>query len=108
MAGLGTWAMVPGLVGLALLPVFMMYLAPPKISSIEPVKKKIKQDLKIGSWTFHEKSTAAVMVMMVLLWLTKNLHGIGTTTVTFLGIIFILFSGAILGKYDKNHKPGML
>ena len=39
-------AMVPGLVGLALLPVFMMYLAPPKISSIKPVREKIKKDLK--------------------------------------------------------------
>ena len=99
-------AMVPGLVGLALLPVFMMYLAPPKISSIKPVREKIKQDLKkIGAWTFHEKSTTAVMVMMVLLWLTKNLHGIGTTTVTFLGIIFILFSGAASWEsMIKNHK----
>ena len=99
-------AMVPGLVGLGLLPVFMMYLAPPKISSIEPVREKIKQDLKkIGAWTFHEKSTATVMVMMVLLWLTKNLHGIGTTTVTFLGIIFILFSGATSWEsMIKNHK----
>ena len=45
------------------------------------------------------------MVMMVLLWLTKNLHGIGTTTVTFLGIIFILFSGAASWEsMIKNHK----
>ena len=45
------------------------------------------------------------MVIMVILWLTKNLHGIGTTTVTFLGIIFILFSGAASWEsMIKNHK----
>ena len=40
-------AMVPGLVGLALLPVFLMYLVPPKISSIEPVREKIKHELSV-------------------------------------------------------------
>lgn len=99
-------AIVPGLVGLALLPLFTMYLAPPTISSIKPVRKKIKQDLKkIGVWTLPEKNTAAIMIMMVSLWVTKSLHGVGTTTVTFLGIILILFSGsASWENMIKNHK----
>ncbi len=99
-------AIVPGLVGLAILPLFIMYLAPPTISSIKPVREKINQDLKkIGDWTFSEKSTAAIMILMVLLWVTNSLHGIGTTTVTFLGIILILSSrSASWENMIKNHK----
>ena len=107
--GWSDWALggiFPGLIGLAGLPIVMMYLSPPKIDSIKPVRTKIKFELEqIGRWTRSEIITGIIMVTMLFLWLTKNLHGLGTTTVTFCGLILILFLNvASWESLVKNHK----
>ena len=99
-------AIVPGIIGLAGLPLIIMYLAPPKIDSIEPVRKKIINDLsKLGPWKRSELITSVIMLSMLFLWLTKSLHSIGTTTVTFCGLISILILNvATWEDIVKNHK----
>ena len=104
-----TWALgsiVPGLVGLAGLPVLIRYLSPPTIKSIQPIRDKIKNDIKaLGPWTRSETFTASTLGIMVLLWSTKPIHGWGTTTVALLGLITILLLNTISwDQMVKNHK----
>ena len=99
-------AIVPGLIGLAGLPLLIKYLSPPSIESIEPVRIRINKELQtLGSWTRAEIITGIIMVLMVFLWLSKSFHGFGTTIVALSGLMLILFFKVV--SWDnmvKNHK----
>ena len=104
-----TWALgsiVPGLVGLAGLPMLIKYLSPPTIKSIKPIRDKIKNDVKeLGPWTRSEILSASILGAMLLLWSTKPIHGWGTTTVALFGLITILLLNVISwDKMVKNYK----
>ena len=104
-----TWALgsiVPGALGLLGLPILLKYLSPPTIKSIQPIRAKIKKDIKLlGPWTFQEITTAITLGIMLLLWSTKPVHGWGTTTVALFGLLAILFTNAISWEeMAKNHK----
>jgi len=104
-----TWALgsiVPGVLGLLGLPILLKYLSPPTIKSIQPIRDKIKKDIKVlGPWTFQEITTALTLGIMLLLWSTKPVHGWGTTTVALFGLLTILFLNAISWEeMAKNHK----
>ena len=104
-----TWALgsiVPGLLGLLGLPILLKYLSPPTIKSIQPIRDKIKKDIKVlGPWTFQEITTALTLGIMLLLWSTKPVHGWGTTTVALFGLLTILVLNAISWEeMAKNHK----
>jgi len=104
-----TWTLgsiVPGLVGLAGLPILIKYLSPPTIKSIQPIRDKIKNDVKkLGPWTRSEILSALILGAMLLLWSTKPIHGWGTTTVALLGLITILLLNVISwDKMVKNYK----
>lgn len=104
-----TWALgsiVPGVLGLLGLPILLKYLSPPTIKSIQPIRDKIKKDIKVlGSWTFQEITTALTLGIMLLLWSTKPVHGWGTTTVALFGLLTILVLNAISWEeMAKNHK----
>ena len=104
-----TWALgsiVPGALGLLGLPILLKYLSPPTIKTIQPIRDKIKKDIKVlGPWTFQEITTALTLGIMLLLWSTKPVHGWGTTTVALFGLLTILFLNAISWeKMVKNHK----
>ena len=104
-----TWALgsiVPGLVGLAGLPILIKYLSPPTIKSIQPIRDKIKNDIKdLGPWTRSEILAALTLGVMLFLWATKPVHGWGTTTVALLGLIIILLLNVISwDRMLKNHK----
>jgi len=103
------WALgsiVPGALGLLGLPILLKYLSPPTIKSIQPIRAKIKKDIKVlGPWTFQEITTAITLGIMLLLWSTKPVHGWGTTTVALFGLLAILFTNAISWEeMAKNHK----
>ena len=104
-----TWALgsiVPGVLGLLGLPILLKYLSPPTIKSIQPIRDKIKKDIKVlGPWTFQEITTALALGIMLLLWSTKPVHGWGTTTVALFGLLTILLLNAISWEeMAKNHK----
>ena len=104
-----TWALgsiVPGVLGLLGLPILLKYLSPPTIKSIQPIRDKIKKDIKVlGPWTFQEITTALTLGIMLLLWSTKPVHGWGTTTVALFGLLTILLLNAISWEeMAKNHK----
>ena len=91
-----TWALgaiVPGLAGLALLPWFIKWLAPPQIKDTTPAYEKAKKDLTaMGGWSRGEKIMGLVFVLLIALWSTKALHGLHTTLVAWIGVCVLLVS----------------
>ncbi len=87
-------AIVPGLVGLALLPLVMRFLARPTIGDVSAARSAALEQLAgMGPWSAREKGTAAVFVAMITLWVTKSVHGLGTTPVAWLGVCALLLTG---------------
>jgi DASS family divalent anion:Na+ symporter len=95
--GWGTWALgalVPGLVGLALLPLLMRSLARPTIDDVSAAREQARADLQaMGDWTRGQKITGGVFLLLVLLWSTKPLHGMGAGLVAWIGVAVLLVSG---------------
>ncbi|MBT6866375.1 MAG: DASS family sodium-coupled anion symporter, partial [Candidatus Marinimicrobia bacterium] len=104
-----TWAkgsIVPGLIGLAGLPILIRFLSPPSTECIQPIRDKIREDFQsLGSWTYQEIVTASALGFMLVLWSTKPIHGFGTTTVALLGLIIILITQSMTWtQMVKNYK----
>ncbi len=102
------WALgsiVPGVMGLAGLPLLIRYLSPPKISNVDSIRQKVQNDLDdLGSWSSSEVRLSIILIFMLILWSTKPIHGWGTTTVALFGLIVILFSGVSTWEnMVKNH-----
>ena len=91
-----TWALgaiVPGLTGLALLPWFIKWLAPPQIKDTTAAYEKSKTDLAaMGGWSRGEKIMGWVFVLLIVLWSTKALHGLHTTLVAWVGVCVLLLT----------------
>ena len=96
--GWTTWllgSIVPGLISLALLPLLIFYLAPPTKDDGRKAQKEAKNILKsMGSMSYAERVMLFVLALMLLLWTTKFLHGIDTTSVALIGVVILLISGA--------------
>jgi len=104
-----TWVkggIVPGLVGLAGLPILMRFLSPPTIESIQAVRGQIDGEIRsLGPWSSREIAIASILGVMLLLWSTKPVHGWGTTTVALFGLILLLISNTMTwDQLVKNHK----
>ncbi|UCF81501.1 MAG: DASS family sodium-coupled anion symporter [Acidobacteriota bacterium] len=95
--GFCTWAigaLVPGLVSLGLLPLLMYKLSPPTLKDSRAAQEKARSDLKaMGRWTRGQIVMAAVFVLLLVLWSTKPIHGMGTGLVAWLGVCILLVSG---------------
>jgi len=92
----GMWALgaiVPGLLGLALLPPFIKLLTKPELDDTKAAQKSAEENLeKLGSRTFSEKVMGAVFVILIVLWTTKAFHGMGTTLVAWIGVTLLLLT----------------
>jgi len=92
----GMWALgsiAPGILGLALLPIFIKYLSRPTLTDTRAAQKKAKEDLKeMGNWTTHEKIMAFVFIGMLILWSTKYFHGMGATMVAWIGLSILVLT----------------
>jgi DASS family divalent anion:Na+ symporter len=107
--GWGTWALgaiVPGLIGLALLPLLIYWLATPSLRDGRPAQAKAKAELTImGPMSRKEWIMLTTLILLLGLWVTKFLHGMSTTLVAWVGILVLLLSRAL--DWDdiiKNHK----
>ena len=96
--GWGTWALgsiVPGLVSMFILPQLIYLLAPPTLTKSEAAQEEAsKQLVEMGPMTNREKIMFAVLCLLLLLWTTKFIHGMGTTTVALLGVMILLVTRA--------------
>ena len=92
----GTWALgaiVPGLVGLSLLPLFIYFLAKPTLKDTHVAQEKAQDELrKMGAWTSGEKVMGVVFIILIGLWTTKALHGMHTTLVAWIGVSLLLLT----------------
>jgi DASS family divalent anion:Na+ symporter len=89
-----TGSIAPGLVGLALLPLFLYFIAPPEIKDARAAQQKARGDLTaLGPWTAGQTILALVFAVMLALWVTKPLHGLPTTLVALAGVATLVVSG---------------
>ncbi|PCJ82085.1 MAG: anion permease [Flavobacteriales bacterium] len=94
--GWGMWALgaiVPGLIGLALLPVFLIKIIKPTLEDAQAAQQAARDELKtMGKWTAGEKTMLTTMVALLLLWSTAQWHGMGTTLVAWFGVCALIFT----------------
>lgn len=95
--GWGTWALgalVPGLVGLALLPLVMLKLSRPELTDTRVAQEHAGHELgEMGKWSRGQLIMGAVFVLLLTLWSTKQLHGMDTGLVAWIGVLVLLISG---------------
>jgi DASS family divalent anion:Na+ symporter len=98
-------ALVPGLLGLLLLPPFLKFLVKPKLQDTRVARDLARKELhKMGPMTFQEKMMAGVFVLLILLWTTKGLHGMGTTTVALIGVCGLLITRTLSWDHIIQNK----
>lgn len=108
--GWGTWALgaiVPGLISLALLPLLIFKLSKPTLTNAKFAQEEAKKQIdKIGSkLSVKEGIMLVILVLLLVLWSTKFLHGMGTTLVAWIGVSVMLVTNT--QKWDdiiKNEK----
>lgn len=106
--GWGTWALgaiVPGLIGLLLLPLFLYFVAKPKLKDTRSAQEKASTELeKMGNWKFGEKVMSFVGIILIALWSTKPLHGLSTMLVAWIGVSLLILTRTLnWNDVIKNH-----
>lgn len=93
----GMWALgalPPALLGMLLLPAFVAKLHPPELVDAGPARERAQEQLKdMGPWSTAEKWMAAIFAILILLWVSKFVHGMGTTVVAWIGVCLLFLSG---------------
>ena len=101
--GWGMWilgSIVPGAISLLLLPQLLYYIAKPTVSEGQEARQSAKAELvEMGPMHWKEKLMLAVLIVMLILWSTKFIHGLGTTLVAFIGLLVLLLTKAY--SWDK-------
>jgi len=96
--GWNTWALgglVPGVVGLALMPLFLTLFVKPEGVDIAAARNQAQTELKkLGPVSRNERVLLGVFLLVLTLWSTSKLHGIHTTAVALLGVATLLLTGA--------------
>jgi len=90
----GTWALaglLPGIVSLAVIPLFLYRIYPPEIKRTPQASELARRELqKMGKLKRGEKILLLVFCATLTLWATSQLHGINTTTVAFSSLSLLL------------------
>lgn len=88
-------ALVPGVVGLALLPLFLGLFVKPSGVDVAAARADARHELeKMGPVSRNEKCLLGVFLLVLSLWATSELHGIHTTATALLGVAALMLSGA--------------
>ena len=73
---------------------------------IEGGMQRLRQELdKMGKMTIDEYKSIAIFVLVLLLWMTGEWHGIDETTVAFIGAIIALMPGIGVVKWNDVDIP---
>ena len=108
--GWGTWALgaiAPGLISLFLLPLLIFKLTKPTLTNAKFAQEEAKKQLEeLGTkLTIKEGIMLGVLILLLVLWSTKFLHGMSTTLVAWVGVSVMLVTNT--QKWDdiiKNKK----
>jgi DASS family divalent anion:Na+ symporter len=91
-----TWAwaaLVPGLLGLAVVPYVVYRLCPPDLHETRAAQTLASERLQaMGPVSQRERRMLAVFSLVLLLWLSSEWHGISATTVAYLGLTMLLLT----------------
>jgi len=86
-------ASVPGFLTLAVVPWVLCRLVKPTLRDMAPAREHARVELhKMGSFRREEKWLAAILLAVMVGWVTSNWHGISNTFVAFAGISAILLT----------------
>ena len=86
-------AIVPGLVSLFLVPLVLLFIAPPEIKKIPNARELAVKELEaMGPMSKDEKVLAFVFVMCLILWATGSLTGLGATPIAMAAIAIMLMA----------------
>ena len=86
-------AVVPGLLGIVVLPLFIYHLQPPTMHDVSAAKQNALKELEqMGPWSYKQKVMLGVFLFLTLLWLTPTYHGLETALVAWVGVCIILVS----------------
>ena len=92
--GWGRWALgaiVPGLLALLLLPWLLRWLVRPTLTGTAVAQETARKELQqLGAWSSAEIVVAVTMAVLLVLWMTKPLHGLHNTLVAWIGIAVLL------------------
>lgn len=98
----GTWflaAVVPGVVGLIVVPLVVYKMCPPELKKTPEAKEFARQELiKMGPMTIQEKIMLGVFIMALVLWATSSFTHLEATTVALLGICILLATEVLKWK----------
>lgn len=90
----GLWAMgalVPGLLGLLLLPLFFYVLAPPELKLSGAAQTEARHELSVmGRWNRAQISMGILLGIMVVLWASSPIHHMGSAQVALMGVLTLV------------------
>jgi divalent anion:Na+ symporter, DASS family len=95
----GAWfqaAIVPGIIGLIVIPFFIYKMCPPELKKTPEAKEFAKKELeKMGPASKREKMMFGVFILSLILWATSTITKIDATTVALLGVCIMLATDVI-------------
>ena len=89
-------AIVPGLLSLLLVPWVLYRVSPPEVKHTPKASEMASIELKaMGRMKWPEWLMLLVFLLVAILWMTSNLHGIDYAAVALLGISVLLITGVL-------------
>jgi DASS family divalent anion:Na+ symporter len=86
-------ASVPGVVALAVVPYVVYCLCPPDLHETQTARSLAAERLvEMGPVTHRERSMLVVFLVVLVLWLSGEWHGISATTVAYAGLSLLLLT----------------
>lgn len=98
----GTWfiaAVVPGILGLLVVPWLLLKLCPPELTKTPEAKRMAAQELaKMGPMSGAEKVMLTVFLAALVLWATASFTKLDGTTVALVGVCVMVASDVLTWK----------
>jgi DASS family divalent anion:Na+ symporter len=89
-------AVVPGALSLICVPLIVYRMSPPEIQHTDRARDFATERLQaMGPMSRGEKLLLAVMLPVLLLWITESWHGLSATTVAYIGVAGLLLLGVL-------------
>lgn len=92
-----TWlkgSIVPGLVGLSLVPLCLYVVERPQVGNLAAVRSQVREQLReLGRWSRQEILLSGILVLLLVLWSLSKRFDVYPTTIAFVGILLIILAG---------------
>jgi DASS family divalent anion:Na+ symporter len=88
-----TAALLPGIVGLIIVPYVVYRLCPPDLRETRMAQALAAERLdSMGPLSRRERGMLVVFLLVLLLWLTSEWHGVSATTIAYVGLSVLLLT----------------